>query len=133
MVYDYANRQIGFYNPNDVKYIGKNEPEVPKQYFFIKDDPETSAQRAKQPNKNIFPTVKPEDNYEGNIQVQKSRKYTLSYIIQSILAFIIVAVIFVIILYVCYSYCKFRRKKSFKNIEYYQKQAEGLISNKFTG
>ena len=133
MVYDYANRQIGFYNPNDVKYIGKNEPEVPKQYFFIKDDPETSAQRAKQPNKNIFPTVKPEDNYEGNIQVQKSRKYTLSYIIQSILAFIIVAVIFVIILYVCYYYCKFRRKKSFKNIEYYQKQAEGLISNKFTG
>ena len=30
MVYDYANRQIGFYNPNDVKYIGKNEPQPPK-------------------------------------------------------------------------------------------------------
>ena len=70
MVYDYTNRQIGFYNPNDVKYIGKNEPQPPKQYFFIKDDPETSAQRSKNPNTNIFPTNKPEDNDEGNIQIQ---------------------------------------------------------------
>ena len=89
MVYDYANRQIGFYNPNDVKYIGKNEPQPPKQYFFIKDDPETSAERTKNPNTNIFPTTKPEDNDEGNIQIQNSRKYTISYIIQTILAFII--------------------------------------------
>jgi hypothetical protein len=133
MVYDYANRQIGFYNPNDVKYIGKNEPQPPKQYFFIKDDPETSAQRTKNPNTNIFPTTKPEDNDEGNIQIQNSRKYTISYIIQTILAFIIIGVISIIILYVCYSYCKYKRKKCFKNIEYYQKQAEGLISNKFTG
>ncbi len=83
---------------------------------------------------NIFLlNIKLEDNDEGNIQIQNNRKYTISYIIQTILAFIIIGVISIIILYVCYSYCKYKRKKTFKNIEYYQKQAEGLISNKFTG
>ena len=132
MVYDYANRQIGFYNGNDVKYIGKDEPEVPKQYYFIKDDPETATQRAKKQNQNPFPTIQPEDNDQSNIQVKPRQKYTLSYIIQSILAFIIIAVIVLIILFVCYSYFKYRKKNNFKSIDYYQKQAEGLISNKFT-
>jgi hypothetical protein len=132
MVYDYANRQIGFYNGNDVKYIGKDEPEVPKQYYFIKDDPETATQRSKKQNQNPFPTIQPEDNDQSNIQVKPRQKYTLSYIIQSILAFIIIAVIILIILFVCYSYFKYRKKNNFKSIDYYQKQAEGLISNKFT-
>ena len=61
MVYDYANKEIGFYSNNGaVKYTGKGEPKPPKVYLFLDDEEEFEPKKINE-KKKLLPVKKPEE------------------------------------------------------------------------
>ena len=75
IVYDYANKEIGFYSEN-VKYIGKdqNHPPHVKVYDFLDDDEESQAKIAEDEEGDLFPTTETEEKKNDNVTAVKAEK-----------------------------------------------------------
>ena len=123
IVYDYANREIGFYSNNNetIKYTGKAEPKPPKIYQFLDDEKEFEAQKVNE-KQNLLPMKKPEeikiDDTEdvkdgSNITFWEKLKFVLGVVI------CIVIVVFVIVFFQYYmkQSNKSKVKKADKYIE----------------
>ena len=61
MVYDYANKEIGFHSNNGaVKHTEKGEPKPQKIYLFLDDEEEFGTKKVKE-KRNLLPAKNPEE------------------------------------------------------------------------
>ena len=131
MVYDFENKQIGFYNKDNVHFIGKFNPSPPRKYTFVKDDDDLKPKKAEEKSVNILPEAEGENGseFEKTIEVEKTSNFKLSEFLQTLLSFLIILMVFIIVIFVFYSYNRYKKIRKFKkNIEYYQKQTDNISS-----
>ena len=121
MVYDYANKQIGFYH-SSVKYKGKLKVTPPKIYEFLEDADEFQPKTVKDGNL-IQPGTNPEEIKIGNDEtVQESTIYQITDIIKNILSILILIVV-IIIVAVIYIYSKkYIKKEKMKKAKKFLKE-----------
>jgi hypothetical protein len=132
MVYDFENKQIGFYNKDNVHFIGKFNPSPPRKYTFVKDDDDLKPKKAEDKSVNILPEAEGENGseFEKTIEVEKTSNFKLSEFLQTLLSFLIIIMVFIIVIFVFYSYNRYKKIRKFKkNIEYYQKQTDNISSD----
>ena len=118
IVYDYANKEIGFYKP-EVFYIGKDAPEKPKVYEFLKEEPGFRPEKFK-PDFDFRPeNEEGEGTREREVEVVKNEDdsvFSLATLFKKILSILIVlGIIFIFIFLVLYA------------IRYNQKQKINLL------
>ena len=132
IVYDYANKQIGFYHP-DVKYIGNEKVEPPKVYQFLDDDKEFGEKKVnKKDDQNLIPTVNPEEVNKNKVDVVEQRKSVLLVDIFKVLFEILIAGIIIIVLAFFGLYAlRLRRKNIIKQSNRYLKK-ERMLENKIS-
>ena len=121
MVYDYANKQIGFYH-SSVKYKGKLKVTPPKIYEFLEDADEFQPKTINDGNL-IQPGTNPEEVKIGNDEtVQESTIYQVTDIIKNILSILILIVV-IIIVAVIYIYSKkYLKKEKMKKAKKFLKE-----------
>ena len=122
MVYDYANKQIGFYH-DTVKYTGNLKVEPPKIFEFLEDEEEYQPKTVRV-GPQIFPEAKPEEVKIKNIEdVQASLMYQITDIIKNILSILILIVVIIISLaIVIYSRKYAKKEKVKKAVKYLQQE-----------
>ena len=118
MVYDYANKEIGFYH-SSVKYKGKLKVTPPKIYEFLEDVDEFQPKEIRD-GKLIQPKANPEEvKINNNESVQESIVYQITDIIKNVLSILIMIVV-IIIVAVIYIYSKkYVKKEKMKKVKKY--------------
>ena len=121
MVYDYANKQIGFYH-SSVKYKGKLKVTPPKIYEFLEEEDEFQP-RTIRDGHLIEPETNPEEvKISNSEEVQESSIYQITDIIKNILSVLIIIVV-IIIIAVIYVYSKkYVKKEKMKKAKKYLKE-----------
>ena len=120
MVYDYANKQIGFYH-DSVKYKGKLKVTPPKIYEFLEDEEEYKVKEIRDGHL-ILNGANPEEVRIKDQNVQESSVYQITDIIKNILSILIMIVI-IIITVVIYLYSKsYIKKEKMKKAKKYLKE-----------
>ena len=90
MVYDYANKQIGFYHKS-VRYLGNEKVGPPKVYNFLRDDDEYKTKRVNK-TENFLPEAKPEEIKINYNPLNQKDKIHLSAIFKVIFEMLIIIV-----------------------------------------
>ena len=121
MVYDYANKQIGFYHDN-VKYKGKLKVTPPKIYEFLEDEEEYKVKQVKDGHL-ILPETNPEEIKIKNQNVQESSTYQITDILKNVLS-ILIMIVMIIITVVIYVYSRryIKKEKMKKAKKYLQEE-----------
>ena len=120
MVYDYANKQIGFYHES-VKYKGKLKVTPPKIYEFLEDEEEYQIKEVRDGHL-VLPRANPEEVKIKNQNVEESSVYQITDIIKNVLSILIMIVV-VIIIIVIYIYSKkYMKKEKIKKAKKYLKE-----------
>ena len=116
MVYDYANRQIGFYHES-VKYKGNQRVTPPKIFEFLEDEDEYQPKTVGE-GQEIIPEKKPEEvRIKNTVDVPESVMYQITDVIKTILYILIMivgVVIFVAIMVYSRQYAKKEKVKKAK-------------------
>ena len=122
MVYDYANKQIGFYHET-VKYKGNLKVEPPKIFEFLEDEEEYQPKTV-EVGSPIFPEAEPEEVKIKNIEeVQESLIYQITDIIKNILSILILIVVVVIAVSILIYSRKYGQKEKVKKaVKYLQEE-----------
>ena len=122
MVYDYANKQIGFYH-NTVIYKGNQKVEPPKIFEFLEDEEEFQPKTIKEGHQ-IIPETKPEEvKIKDREDVQESIIYQITDIIKNILSILILIVIVIIAISILMYSRKYARKEKVKKaVKYLQEE-----------
>ena len=121
MVYDYANKEIGFYH-SSVKYKGKLKVTPPKTYEFLKEENEFQPKTIRDGHLIQSGTNPEEAKISINETVQESVIYQITDIIKNILSVIILIVV-IIIVGVIYVYSKkYIKKENIKKARKYLKE-----------
>ena len=122
MVYDYANKQIGFYH-EAVKYKGNLKVEPPKIFEFLEDEEEYQPKTV-EVGSPIFPEAEPEEVKIKNIEeVQESLIYQITDIIKNILSILILIVVVVIAVSILIYSRKYGQKEKVKKaVKYLQEE-----------
>ena len=121
MVYDYANKQIGFYHKN-VKYLGSEKVLPPKVFDFLNDDKEFEEIKVQQPT-NLLPDTKPVESKEKNYEsLEQDSKVHLSDVFK-VLFEILIALIGIILIGFLFIYgMRMRKKEKIKKSNLYLKK-----------
>ena len=112
MVYDYANKQIGFYHKS-VRYIGNEKIGPPKVYHFLKDDDEYKTKRVNK-SETLLPDATPDEvknNYDPF--VQKGKIY-LADIFKKIFEILIILVGIILVLFLIFYGLRIRKRNMIK-------------------
>jgi hypothetical protein len=121
MVYDYANKQIGFYHKN-VKYIGNEKVSPPKVYDFLPDDSDVKETRISQPG-GVIPNAVPEEITRNKYEsVEQDKRLYLSDILKYIFEFLIFLVGVCLVGFIVIYGLKMRRKSQVKKSNQYLKK-----------
>ena len=110
MVYDYANKQIGFYHKS-VRYLGNEKVLPPKVYTFLNDDKEYQEKRIDEPT-NYLPEVKPEEIVKINYNPVKQEKKVYLADVFKVLFEILIIIIGIAMIGFLFIYGMRMRKKS---------------------
>ena len=128
MVYDYANKQIGFYNKN-VKYIGKEKILPPKVYDFLYDDTDFKEKNVKNPN-TFLPETQPDEKIEKRYDTFKQGNKTyLSDVLKVIFEILIILVSLGLLAFLFIYGMKMRRKKMIKKANMHLKKQRLMEMN----
>jgi len=118
MVYDYANKQIGFYH-DSVKYKGKQKVTPPKIYEFMEDEKEYQPYIIRDGHM-ILPEAEPEEVKIKNTEdVPESIIYQITDIVRNILSILIMIVVIIIVLAICIYSRKYKQKEKVKKAKKY--------------
>ena len=118
MVYDYANKQIGFYHER-VRYKGKQKVSPPKIYQFLEDEEEYQPYKIKD-GYNILPETKPEEVRIKNADnVPEGMMYQITDVIKNILSILIILLIVIILIAGCIYSKKYSKKEKVKKANKY--------------
>ena len=121
MVYDYANKEIGFYH-SSVKYKGKLKVTPPKTYEFLEEENEFQPKTIRNGHLIQSGTNPEEVKISINETVQESVIYQITDIIKNILSVLILIVV-IIIVGVIYVYSKkYIKKENIKKARKYLKE-----------
>ena len=119
MVYDYANKEIGFYYPT-VRYLGNEKIGPPKVYTFLEDDEEYN-EKILNNSENFLPDAKPEEISNENNAFGEIRRIYLADIFKIIFEiFIIIIVIGLFGFFIIYG-LRIRKKSIIKKTNIYLK------------
>ena len=110
MVYDYANKQIGFYHQS-VRYLGNEKILPPKVYTFLNDDKEYETKRINE-HSNSIPDVKPEEITKINYNPVKQEKKVYLADVFKVLFEILIIIIGIVMIGFLFIYGMRMRKKS---------------------
>ena len=121
MVYDYANKQIGFYHKN-VRYIGKDKVLPPKVYDFLNDDKEFEEKKVDTPS-SFLPETSPEETKENNYQpVVQDRTVHASTVFKVIFEILIIISGIILIGFLFIYGMRMRKKEKIKKSNLYLKK-----------
>ena len=121
MVYDYANKQIGFYNSN-VRYIGNERVMPPKVYDFLNDDKEFEEKKVQQPQ-SLLPETVPEDVHETNYDaVEQGSKTHISDVLKVVFEILIMIVGIILVGFLIIYGLRMRKKEKIKKSNLYLKK-----------
>lgn len=122
MVYDYANKQIGFYHES-VKYKGKQKVTPPKIFEFLEDEEDFQPITLRDGHQ-ILPETKPEEVKIKNTEdVEESFIYQITDVIKNILSILILVVVIIIAsAIIIYSRKYSNKKKVKKAVKYLQEE-----------
>ena len=128
MVYDYHNSEIGFYDKDNVIYLGSGEPpKVELHDYEPEDDPVTPPTPPKKddpkkqnPKEDIFRPISDIIN-KGK---KKSKPVEQILFIQTLLYYFILAVAACILIFLIYLYIRHKRKTHFPGAEYFIKESQ---------
>ena len=125
MVYDYANKQIGFYH-DTVKYKGKQKVQPPKIFEFLEDEVEFQPKKT-MIGPQIFPDtpyIQPEETKIKNVEdVEENLMFQVTDIIKNILSILILIVILVIAIAILMYSRKYAKKEKVKKaVKYLQEE-----------
>ena len=121
MVYDYANKQIGFYHKS-VRYIGKDKVLPPKVYDFLNDDKEYEEKRVEEPT-NFLPESTPEESKETIYNpVAPDSKMHISNVFKIIFEILIIFVAIILLGFLFIYGMKMRKKEKIKKSNLYLKK-----------
>ena len=127
MVYDYANKQIGFYHPN-VRYLGNEKIGPPKVYTFLEDD-EEYREKTVNKSQNFLPDINPEDGNNSFNPLQEGVKINLANIFRRIFEILIIIVVIILVVFLIIYGLRIRKKKLIKKTNLYLKK-QNLIEMK---
>ena len=129
MVYDYANKQIGFYHKN-VKYIGKEKIVPPKVYDFLYDDNDYKEKSVKNPN-TFLPDSQPDERIDKNNfdTLEQGNKTYLSDILKVIFEILIILLGIGLVGFLFIYGMKMRRKKMIKKANMHLKKQRLMEMN----
>ena len=112
MVYDYANKQIGFYHKS-VRYIGNEKIGPPKVYHFLKDDDEYKTKRINK-SETLLPDATPDEvNNNYDPFVQRCKVY-LADIFKKVFEILIIIVGIILVLFLIFYGLRNRRRNMIK-------------------
>jgi hypothetical protein len=118
MVYDYANKQIGFYHES-VRYKGKQKVTPPKIYQFLEDEEEYQPYKVRDGHM-VLPETKPEEvKIRNTDNVEESMIYQITDVIKNILSILIMLVIVIILVAACIYSKKYSQKEKVRKATKY--------------
>ena len=118
MVYDYANRQIGFYHES-VKYKGNQKVTPPKIFEFLEDEDEYQPKTVRDGHQ-LFPEGKPEEvKIKNTEEVPESVMYQITDVIKNILSVLILIVVIIILVAIVIYSKKYAKKEKVKKAKKY--------------
>ena len=121
MVYDYANKQIGFYHPS-VRYLGNEKILPPKVYTFLKDDKEYEAKRINKPNSSL-PDPKSDEITKINYNpVKQEKKVYLADVFKVLFEILIIFIGIAMIGFLFIYGMRMRKKSKIKKSNLYLKK-----------
>ena len=121
MVYDYANKQIGFYNEN-VRYVGNEKVYPPKVYDFLNDDKEFEEKKVETPT-SLLPETSPEESHETNYDaVEQASKTHISDVLKVIFEILIILVGIILTGFLFIYGMRMRKKEKIKKSNLYLKK-----------
>ena len=121
MVYDYANKQIGFYHKN-VRYIGSEKVLPPKVYTFLNDDKEFEEKRVGNPN-SLIPDAQPEEIKKNNYSpVAQDKKIYLADVFKVLFEILIIFIGIAMIGFLFIYGMRMRKKNKIKKSNLYLKK-----------
>ena len=121
MVYDYANKQIGFYHQN-VSYLGKEKVVPPKVYEFLYDDTDYKEKNVKKPS-SLIPDSKPDEGLDKKYEtVEQDGSTHLSQIFKVIFEVLIFVFGIILIGFLFIYAMKVRRKNFIKKANMHLKK-----------
>ena len=128
MVYDYANKQIGFYHKS-FKYIGNEKILPPKVYDFLNDDKEFEERKVEEPT-SLLPETKPEEIKEKNFDtIEQDKKVHLSNVFKVLFEVLIIIIGIVLIAFLFIYGMKTRKKEKIKKSNMYLKKQRLMEMN----
>ncbi|MCQ2821175.1 MAG: A1 family peptidase [archaeon] len=134
MVYDYHNSEIGFYDKDNVLYLGEGEPPKVELHDYEPEDQPVDPNPKKKDEEEGQKTKKPQEDIFRPIQdiIEKSKTKTKpverTFFIQTLLYYFVIAVGVCVALFVLYLFIRHKRKTYFPGTEYFIKE-----SKKFEG
>ena len=121
MVYDYANKQIGFYHKN-VKYLGNEKVLPPKVFDFLNDDKEFEETKA-EGSTSLLPETKPEEVKEKKYDtLEQDKKVHLADVFKVLFEILIIMIGIVLIGFLFIYGMKMRKKDKIKKSNLYLKK-----------
>ena len=121
MVYDYANKQIGFYHTS-VKYVGKDKVLPPKVFDFLNDDKEFEEKKVEQPT-SLLPETSPEELKETTYNpVAQDKKVHAADVLRVLFEILIIFVGIILIGFLFIYGMKMRKKEKIKKSNLYLKK-----------
>ena len=112
MVYDYANKQIGFYHKS-VRYIGNEKIGPPKVYHFLKDDDEYKTKRINK-SETLLPDALPDEVNNNYKPVAQRSKVYLADIFKKVFEILIIIVGIILVLFLVIYGLRIRRRNMIK-------------------
>ena len=121
MVYDYANKQIGFYHKS-VRYLGNEKILPPKVYTFLNDDKEYQEKRISKPTSSL-PDVKPEEIVKIDYNpVKQDKKVYLADVFKVLFEILIIIIGIAMIGFLFIYGMRMRKKSKIKKSNLYLKK-----------
>ena len=121
MVYDYANKQIGFYHKS-VIYLGNDKVLPPKVFDFLNDDKEFEEKKVETPT-SLLPETIPEETKETNFNpVETEKKIHVSDIFKVLFEILIILVGIILIGFLFIYGMRMRKKEKIKKSNLYLKK-----------
>ena len=121
MVYDYANKQIGFYHQN-VTYLGKEKILPPKVYDFLIDDNDFTEKNVKNKD-NFLPDSRPEEIVDKKYDtLEQDSKTYLSDILKVVFEILIIIISIGLFFFLFIYGMKVKRKKMIRKANMHLKK-----------
>jgi hypothetical protein len=126
MVYDYENKEIGFYSKDNVISLSTKAPEPVKEYEEVIDTPGPKRTKIGIEYSTYIPAFKDDDN-EGDILKDDAKSINVVLIFTYVLKGVILLLLIIILYVVISAYLRYAKVANARNAKVYSKFQEDQI------